>query len=62
MAEKKKSYTDDVASSRRLPSSDELSKAAYDADKTAELVKKYRLSAVELSQLIDRLPVAPVPW
>ena len=62
MADKKTPYPDDVASSRRLPSSDEVSKAAYDAEETAKLVKKYRLSAVELAQLIDRLPVAPVPW
>ena len=62
MPEKSRTHSDDRTSSRRLPSSEEVSKAAFDADKTAELVQKYRLSAVELAQLIDRLPVKPVPW
>lgn len=61
MPEKKKRHSD-VAASRNLPSSDEVSRAAFDADRTAELVQKYRLSAVELSQLLDRLPAEPVPW
>ncbi len=62
MTEKKENCSDDVIVSRTLPSSEEVSRAAFDAEETIKLVQKYRLSAVELAQLIDRLPVAPVPW
>ena len=44
------------------PTSAEVSNAAYDADATASLVQTYRLTAMDLAVLIDRLPVKPVPW
>lgn len=44
------------------PTSAEVSNAAYDPNLTYQLVQKYRLTATDLSQLIDRLPVKPVPW
>ena len=48
--------------SKSLPTSAEVANAAYDADATLRLVQTYRLTAVDLAHLIDRLPVKPVPW
>ncbi|MEA3273760.1 MAG: hypothetical protein U9Q81_00350 [Pseudomonadota bacterium] len=47
---------------RRLPTAEEVSKAAYDPKLTLRLVEQYKLSAVDLANLLDRLPVKPVPW
>lgn len=47
---------------RSLPSSKEVSAAAFDSKQTLELVQRYDLSAVEISQLIDNLSEKPVPW
>lgn len=47
---------------KTLPSSDEVAKAAFNADLTLQLVQKYQLTAVELAQLIERLPTKAVPW
>ncbi|WP_428266349.1 hypothetical protein [Haliangium sp.] len=47
---------------KNLPTSDEVSAAAYDVEKTADLVSRYQLTAVEIAQLLDRLTVKPVPW
>ena len=54
--------SDNRTLSKKLPTSDEVSEAAYDAVKTADLVNRYQLSAVEISQLLDSLAVKPVPW
>ena len=62
MANEGKKRPDDLTYSRKLPTSEEVSRAAFDAKRTAELVSKYRLTAVEIAQLLDRLPVKPVPW
>lgn len=56
------SMRDELATARTLPTSDEISKAAYDVDLTVKLAQDYRLTAVDIAQLIDRLPVKPVPW
>jgi hypothetical protein len=45
-----------------LPSSAEVSAAAYDSVETYRLVQTYRLTAMDLAELVDNLPVKPVPW
>jgi len=62
MSRSKKTPSDELTSAKRLPTSAEVSRAAFDSGKTAELVSKYQLSAVELAQLLDRLDTKPVPW
>ena len=47
---------------KTLPVSDEVAAAAHNAEATIELVRKYQLTAVELSELIERLPNRAVPW
>lgn len=54
--------SDNRTLSKNLPTSEEVSEAAYDAAKTVDLVSRYQLSAVELSHLLDNLAVKPVPW
>lgn len=51
-----------LMSSRELPTSDEVSAAAHSPERTLEIVQKYKLSAVDVAQLLDRLAVKPVPW
>jgi hypothetical protein len=58
----KNNVVDELCTTRTLPTSAEISSAAYDVDATLRLVQAYRLTAVELAHLIDRLPVKPVPW
>lgn len=51
-----------LMSSRELPNADEVSAAAHSPERTLDLVQKYKLSAVDVAQLLDRLVVKPVPW
>jgi hypothetical protein len=44
------------------PTSAEVANAAYNASLTYQLVQNYRLTAMDVAGLIDRLPVKPVPW
>jgi hypothetical protein len=53
---------DELCTNRNIPTSAEVSAAAYDVEATLRLVQDYGLTAVDLAHLIDRLPVKPVPW
>ena len=61
MAERDSAF-DELCDTKSIPTSAEVASAAYDADATLRLVQTYRLTAVDLAHLIDRLPVKPVPW
>ena len=52
----------DVARKKMLPSSKEVAKAAFSAELTLKLVSDYKLTAVELVEMIRRLPDKAVPW
>ena len=47
---------------RPMPSSEEVARAAHDWERTLKLVNEYKLTAVELSELLNRLPTKAVPW
>jgi hypothetical protein len=61
MAIPKKDKVDSVRP-KMMPTSKEVAKAAYSPEATLKLVNDYRLSAVEVSDLLRRLESRPVPW
>ena len=52
----------DVERKRLLPSSKEVADAAHSSELTLKLVSDYKLTAIELSELLNRLPIKAVPW